>query len=167
MRKKRVLGFICTFASVGMICSCSSFVDKDKNGLDDRVESQGIYCISVAGSESSRNEYINVQKVENEKEAYLSGSIYSQTANKTYYFNYQRVDVSEYQGNVWYCWVKYTDNASRRVYFMRSGIGSYIASGSFSLGAAGATIGAGWTYTVYDEYGRVLYCVYDNLSYTK
>lgn len=152
-----------------VLAGCSA--DKDKSGIDDRVESQGTYYISVPGYEDIRQESITISSVKDEFSGTLNGSIYASSVDKTFSFTSQQVTMYEYEGNIWYAWVKCTDGVTRRVYFRRTGLGSYLGSGSVSIGVdvlgSGGSVGAGWSYAVYNEYGRITYCIYDIYTYTK
>lgn len=170
--KKRNRTLMCALtmalsASAGLL-SCNS--DKDKNGLDDRIESQGTYRISVPGHEGERQESITISNVRDEFTGTLSGSVYA-SIGKTFYFHSQSTTMKEYEGNIWYAWVTCIDGVKRRIYFRRTGIGSYLGSGNVTLGGqimgTGASVGFGWNYSIYNEYGRITYCIYDKHSYTK
>ena len=169
MKTNKIIMLLTFFMFLPVITSCS--VDKDKNGKDDRVESQGIYWINVPGKEEQRNESITITNVKDDKHGTISGSVYSKTVDKVFYFISQDVTFSEYEGNIWYTNVRCTDGVIRRIFFRRTGIGNYVSSGSVNLGAEvlgnGGSAGYSWTYTVYNEYGRITYCIYDTYNYLK
>lgn len=166
--KTLMCALVMAASASAMLLSCNS--DKDKNGIDDRIESQGTYYISAPGHESERHESITISDVKDEFTGRLSGSVYA-SIGKTFYFHPQSTTMKEYEGNIWYAWVTCTDGARRRIYFRRTGLGSYLGSGSVSLGAqvmgTGGSAGFSWNYSVYNEYGKITYCIYDKHSYTK
>lgn len=157
----------------GIFAGCK--VDKDKNGKDDRDESCGKYHVFVSEKPRLHDETITISNVKDEFTGTLEGSIYSLPYDETLYFDSQTVHISEFKGNLWQGWVQCTDGTWYRIYFNRSGLGSYLGTGSFNinLGADikdyGGDVGFGgsWTYSVYNEYGRILYCMVDGYTYTK
>lgn len=179
MTKRKVKGLylvamlliFCTMLFVFAACD----PDKDKNGVDDRKESEGTYLISVTGQEHIRRESFTISNVQANLSGNIEGSIYSEQTKTTYTFTSQTVTIREYEGNIWYGWVNCTDGYDRRIYFRRTGIGDYVATGSVNIGGeghagdvgGGGNIGIGYTYTVYNEYGHVTYAMYDVYSYTK
>lgn len=166
---RKVFKMFCSVAIMSLavigLTSCDS--DKDDNGIDDRVESEGVYRIDVDGYENVRNEYIEIVKVSDESSAKIKGSIYAANVDETYYFYSQDVTIREFEGNIWYATVDCTDGARRRIYFRRTGIGDYVSTGGVSLGFSGAEAGINWTTTTYNEYGRITYCIYSSYTYVK
>lgn len=78
---RKVFKMLCSVAIMSLavigLTSCDS--DKDDNGIDDRLESAGVYRIDVDGYENVRNEYIEIVKVSDESSAKIKGSIYAAT----------------------------------------------------------------------------------------
>ena len=169
MKKRKLISLLPILICLPIVTGCNA--DKDKNGKDDREESQGTYWINVPGYEDQRNEAITISEVKDESHGKIAGSIYSKTSNKVYTFNLQDVSISEFEGNIWYTNVRCTDGVTRRVFFRRTGLGNYVSTGSVNLGVdvlgSGGSAGASWTYSVYDEYGRITYCIYDTYQYLK